>query len=157
MRVAAGSIARKYLATKLGVRIQGYVSKVGALDNHAVDPESAYENPFFCPDPSRLQELEDLIWKLRSDGDSDGNLLIDSWELLFLGMLGSDPFGDDDKDGYSNLQEMMEGTDPHDTAGAPPVPVAKLNVPVLNIEQPAAGAVTLAWQRTTEFLEEQLR
>jgi chorismate synthase len=72
MRVAAGAIARKYLATKLGVRIQGYVSQVGPLVLDAVDPESAYENPFFCPDPSRLQELEDFIWKLRSDGDSVG-------------------------------------------------------------------------------------
>jgi chorismate synthase len=36
------------------------------------DPEAAYENPFFCPDVSRLQELEDYIWKLRSEGDSVG-------------------------------------------------------------------------------------
>ncbi len=36
------------------------------------DPEAAYQNPFFCPDASRLQELEDYIWKLRSDGDSVG-------------------------------------------------------------------------------------
>jgi chorismate synthase len=72
MRVAAGAIARKFLATRLGVRIQGYVSQVGDLVLAPVDPDSAYGNPFFCPDPSRLQELEDLIWKLRGEGDSIG-------------------------------------------------------------------------------------
>ncbi len=72
MRVAAGAIARKYLATRLGVRIHGYVRQVGELQLDPVDPEAAYDNPFFCPDPSRVQELEDLIWKLRSEGDSVG-------------------------------------------------------------------------------------
>jgi chorismate synthase len=72
MRVAAGAIARKYLATRLGVQITGYVNQVGSLVIEPLQPAAAYENPFFCPDPSRLQELEDYIWKLRSDGDSVG-------------------------------------------------------------------------------------
>ncbi len=72
MRVAAGAIARKYLATRLGVRIHGYVSQVGEIRLDAVSPESAYDNPFFCPDPSRIKELEDYIWKLRGEGDSVG-------------------------------------------------------------------------------------
>ncbi|MGB6449794.1 MAG: chorismate synthase, partial [Steroidobacteraceae bacterium] len=37
-----------------------------------VDPAFAYENPFFCPDPARVAELEALIWSLRSAGDSIG-------------------------------------------------------------------------------------
>jgi chorismate synthase len=72
MRVAAGAIARKYLATRLEVRIHGYVSQVGALVLEPVDPAFAYQNPFFCPDPARLAELEALIWKLRAEGDSIG-------------------------------------------------------------------------------------
>ena len=72
MRVAAGAIARKYLATRLGMRIHGYVSQVGELRLDAVDPDAAYDNPFFCPDPTRLKELEDYIWKLRKEGDSVG-------------------------------------------------------------------------------------
>jgi len=36
------------------------------------EPASAYDNPFFCPDPSRIKELEDLIWRLREAGDSIG-------------------------------------------------------------------------------------
>jgi chorismate synthase len=72
MRVAAGAIARKYLATRLGVRIQGYLSQIGDLQIQPLDPDAAYDNPFFCPDPSRIKELEDFIWKLRGEGDSVG-------------------------------------------------------------------------------------
>jgi len=72
MRVAAGAIARKYLAEKLGVRISGYVSQIGAVRLDPVQPEAAYENPFFCPDPARIPELEKLLWDLRSAGDSVG-------------------------------------------------------------------------------------
>ena len=49
MRVAAGAIARKYLAMRLGVRIYGYVSRIGALELEPRDPQFAYRNPFFCP------------------------------------------------------------------------------------------------------------
>jgi chorismate synthase len=72
MRVAAGAIARKYLSNRLSVRIYGYLSQIGALTLEAVDPAFAYQNPFFCPDPARIPELEALLWKLRSDGDSIG-------------------------------------------------------------------------------------
>ena len=71
MRVAAGAIARKYLSER-GVRIYGYLSQMGALELAARDPAAAYENPFFCPDPSRIGELEALLWELRSAGDSIG-------------------------------------------------------------------------------------
>jgi chorismate synthase len=72
MRVAAGAIARKYLSNRLSVRIYGYLSQIGTLTLEAVDPAFAYQNPFFCPDPARIPELEALLWKLRSDGDSIG-------------------------------------------------------------------------------------
>jgi chorismate synthase len=72
MRVAAGAIARKYLAQRLGVTVSGYLAQIGDRVIEPVKPEAAYENPFFCPDPARVQELEDLMWKTRSDGDSLG-------------------------------------------------------------------------------------
>ncbi|HTT00466.1 MAG TPA: chorismate synthase [Steroidobacteraceae bacterium] len=72
MRVAAGAIARKYLAQRLNVRIQGYLSQVGTLRLDPVDPAAAHQNPFFCPDPARVSELEALIWQMRSAGDSIG-------------------------------------------------------------------------------------
>ncbi|HEY1900634.1 MAG TPA: chorismate synthase [Steroidobacteraceae bacterium] len=72
MRVAAGAIARKYLGQRLGARIYGYVSQVGPLILEPVSPPFAYENPFFCPDPSRIAELEALLWEIRAAGDSVG-------------------------------------------------------------------------------------
>src|SRR5579859_6321309 len=71
MRVAAGAIARKYLAAR-NVRIYGYLSQIGGLKLDPVDPAFAYQNPFFCPDPARIEELEQLLWKIRADGDSVG-------------------------------------------------------------------------------------
>jgi chorismate synthase len=72
MRVAAGAIARKYLSERLGVTIRGYLAQMGPLVLEPVDPPSAYANPFFCPDPSRVPELEDLVWRMREAGDSIG-------------------------------------------------------------------------------------
>lgn len=72
VRVAAGAIAKKYLAQRLGIEIYGYLSQIGDRVLEPVAPHTAYDNPFFCPDPSRVQELEDLIWKIREEGDSIG-------------------------------------------------------------------------------------
>jgi hypothetical protein len=53
---------------------------------------------------------------IATDSDANGNLLIDSWENRFFGGVGLvDPFGDADGDGYQNLQEMLDGTDPNDS------------------------------------------
>ena len=72
MRVAAGAVARKYLRERLQVSIQGYLAQMGPLKLDPVDPSAAYSNPFFCPDPTRVKELEDLVWRLRESGDSIG-------------------------------------------------------------------------------------
>ncbi len=76
MRVAAGAVARRYLATRVGIRISGYLSQIGTLRIEPVQPDFAYENPFFCPDPARIAELEALLWQLREDGDSLGAKLV---------------------------------------------------------------------------------
>jgi chorismate synthase len=72
MRVAAGAIARKYLQETRKINIHGYLQQMGPIVLEPVNPSAAYDNPFFCPDPSRVQELEDLIWRLRESGDSIG-------------------------------------------------------------------------------------
>jgi len=72
MRVAAGAIARKYLAERAGIAISGYLAQIGPLTLAPVNPAAAYDNPFSCPDPSRLPELEQLLWATRGAGDSIG-------------------------------------------------------------------------------------
>jgi hypothetical protein len=86
-----------------------------------------------------------------SDGDGDGNLLVDAWKKQFLGGLGGYAFGDTDGDGYSDLQEMFEGTDPLDGLGVPPVPMAKLALPMLIIEISSGGDVQLEWEWPEEY------
>jgi chorismate synthase len=72
MRVAAGAIARRYLAERLGVQIHGYLAQIGSIVLEPRQPDAADSNPFFSPDPARVPELEALIWKLREAGDSIG-------------------------------------------------------------------------------------
>ncbi len=72
MRVAAGAIARKYLATRLGLEIRGYLSQLGPIELGATDLDAVCDNPFFCAEPARLQELEEFMDALRADGDSIG-------------------------------------------------------------------------------------
>jgi len=70
--VAAGAIARKYLGERFGITVGGWLSRMGPIELEPVQPAFAYENPFFCPDPARVKELEDYIWSLRRQGDSVG-------------------------------------------------------------------------------------
>ncbi len=72
MRVAAGAIARKYLQTRLGVSITGYLSQLGSIELAASDFDAIRDNPFFCADPKRVPELEKFMDDLRADGDSIG-------------------------------------------------------------------------------------
>jgi len=72
MRVAAGAIARKYLSERLSVQIRGYLAQLGPLRLEPKSIATAYDNPFFSPDPDRLEELEAYMVDLRRAGDSVG-------------------------------------------------------------------------------------
>ncbi len=71
MRVAAGAIAKKYLAGS-GISIRGYLSAVGSIRIEAKDMNAVADNDFFCPDPDRVEEIAAFIDQLRRDGDSIG-------------------------------------------------------------------------------------
>ena len=72
MRVAAGAIAKKYLRERYGVTIRGYLAQLGPIALVPRDLDAADSNPFFCPDPARLAELEAYLDALRKEGDSIG-------------------------------------------------------------------------------------
>lgn len=72
MRVAAGAIARKYLAERAGVRISGYLAELGPFELKPLDLDAVNDNPFFCADPSRLAALDGFMDRLRRAGDSIG-------------------------------------------------------------------------------------
>jgi len=74
VRVAAGAIAKKYLQERYGMQIRGYLAQLGSLkanpDNF--DWEEINRNPFFCPDSSKVPELEAYMDALRKQGNSIG-------------------------------------------------------------------------------------
>ncbi len=72
MRVAAGAIAKKYLAEKMGVKVRGYLSQLGPIRVSKVDWDLVETNPFFCPDADQIKPLEEYMDALRKEGNSVG-------------------------------------------------------------------------------------
>ncbi len=72
MRVAAGAVAKKYLAQRYGIQVRGYMSQLGPIRHHAFDWEEVERNPFFFPDAAKLAELEAYMDALRKEGNSVG-------------------------------------------------------------------------------------
>lgn len=72
MRVAAGAVARKFLEQRLGIVIRGYLSELGPIKAEAFDWDQVHQNPFFCPDASKVPEMEAYMDALRKEGDSIG-------------------------------------------------------------------------------------
>lgn len=72
MRVAAGAIAKKYLQVSHGIAVRGYMAQMGDLVPSVVDWNEVYNNPFFCPDPALVPQLEQMIDALRREGESIG-------------------------------------------------------------------------------------
>lgn len=72
MLVAAGGIAKKYLAEKENIQIHAYLAQMGDIKVATVDLAEARNNDFNCADASKVAEMEALITQLRRDGDSVG-------------------------------------------------------------------------------------
>ena len=72
MRVAAGAVAKKWLAERYGVQIRGYLSQLGPLSASVHDWGQVEQNPFFCGDAALVPELEAYIQDLIKQGDSVG-------------------------------------------------------------------------------------
>ncbi len=75
MRVAAGAIARKYLAEQHCIAIRGCLAALGPITLEARNWATVDDNPFFSPDPARVGELESYMDALRKEGDSIGALV----------------------------------------------------------------------------------
>ena len=72
MRVAAGGIAKKYLAEKYGILIRGYLSQLGPIKLELKDWDVVNTNAFFCPEADKVAELEAYMDALRKEGNSVG-------------------------------------------------------------------------------------
>ncbi|MEY3201708.1 MAG: chorismate synthase [Pseudomonadota bacterium] len=72
VRVAAGAIAKKWLAEKYGIQIRGYMAQLGTLPIPFESFEAVHDNPFFAPNAGIVPELEKFMDALRKSGDSCG-------------------------------------------------------------------------------------
>lgn len=72
VRVAAGSIAKKYLQVNHGCEIRAYLSQLGPIVPQEFDWDQVNRNSFFCPDVNKIPELEAYMDALRKEGNSIG-------------------------------------------------------------------------------------
>ena len=72
MRVAAGAIAKKYLKQKLGIDIHGCVSQIADIKAEQFDWQLVETNPFFFPDESKLEQLDETLRGIIRQKDSIG-------------------------------------------------------------------------------------
>jgi chorismate synthase len=72
MRVAAGAIAKKFLRQRYGILVRGYLAQLGPVRAETLDWDTVEENPFFCPDPAKVPEMEQYMAALNKRGDSIG-------------------------------------------------------------------------------------
>lgn len=85
-RVAAGAVAKKLLARE-GIRVLGYVTRVGGVKAEIPDPaavtlEQVEATPVRCPVPAAAAAMIDLIDAVRKDRDSIGGVC----ELVAVGV-----------------------------------------------------------------------
>ncbi len=77
-RVVAGAFARQALE-QWGITVRAYTSQVGPLvldkDYGGMDLSVAESNPIRCPDPEMAAEMEALILKVKSEGDTIGGVV----------------------------------------------------------------------------------
>ena len=79
-RVAAGAAAEILLKNRFGVEIVGFVSSVGEIsapvsDYSAITRSMVDANPVRCPDPKSAKLMEELIHKVKDEGDSTGGVV----------------------------------------------------------------------------------
>ena len=77
-RVVAGALAKLALK-QLGISIQAYTSQVGeiALDKDYIhyDLAAAEENAVRCPDAEKAKAMEELICRVKAEGDTIGGVI----------------------------------------------------------------------------------
>jgi chorismate synthase len=72
VRVAAGAIARKWLAERYGVTIRGHMTHLGENAIAFEGFEHVDDNPFFAANRSQIGALAAFMDRLRKSGDSVG-------------------------------------------------------------------------------------
>jgi chorismate synthase len=70
--VAAGAVAKKWLREHFGTTVRGHLTQLGEIAISFEGWEHVDANPFFCPNPGIVPQLEEFMDTLRRRGDSCG-------------------------------------------------------------------------------------
>lgn len=85
-RVVGGALAKLALR-QLGIHITAYTSQVGPIKlegNYTdYDLDLIETNPVRCPDPEKAKEMQDLIYKIKGEGDTIGGVRLVSQRLSY--------------------------------------------------------------------------
>lgn len=73
--VAAGAVAKKWLAETMGIGFRACVTQVGPVAVRFESWQAVETNPFFAPNTTQIEELEALMDATRKAGDSLGSQL----------------------------------------------------------------------------------
>jgi chorismate synthase len=73
-RVAAGAVARKYLARE-GITVRAYTVALGGIRCRTFDWDAIEQNPFFCPDSESALAMEERVREVMEAGDSLGGIV----------------------------------------------------------------------------------
>ena len=77
-RCVGGALAKLVLRQK-GISIQAYTSQVGSIaldrDYHRYDLSLTETNAVRCPDPEKAAEMEELISRMKTEGDTIGGII----------------------------------------------------------------------------------
>jgi len=74
--VGAGAVARKWLREHHGIGLRGGMAALGDIDIAFEGWQHVPDNPFFAPNASQIAQLEDVMDRLRKDGDSVGARIV---------------------------------------------------------------------------------
>jgi hypothetical protein len=126
------------LAPGARVRVTGHAD--------IVDPD--------CPgDELEVISLGVIHLPVPQSADLDQNLLPDAWDCFFFAG-GGEPLSDGDGDGFSNLQELLDGTDPLLADNNGDVPVNLGPPQIVPAIQQQAGTITLQWQYPAVYTDD---
>lgn len=94
-RCVAGALAKLALR-QIGVSVRAFTSQVGDIaidrDWHKFDLGTAEHNAVRCPDPAKAAEMEELICRVKAEGDTIGGIITCVIEGCPVG-LGEPEFG----------------------------------------------------------------
>jgi chorismate synthase len=77
-RCVGGALA-KLVLRQLGITVEAYTSQVGTIaldrDYHLYDLSLTEQNAVRCPDPEKARQMEELITRIKAEGDTIGGII----------------------------------------------------------------------------------